>query len=207
MIKPTRIPLFPLNVVLFPGMSLPLHIFEPRYKLMIQHCIQEKLEFGMILALADGLAKVGCTAAINSVVRTYPDGKMDILTEGRSRFPLASVIDEQPYFEATVEYLEDQESTGNLEEPANLLELFDNCHWLLHGRAPDPIEPEAGISIAYRIAAALPFELEFRQALLEQRSETDRRAAVHQRLSEWLPQLQKLQYARRKGAGNGHGLS
>jgi len=205
--KPTRIPLFPLNVVLFPGMPLPLHIFEPRYKLMTQRCIQEKLEFGLILALAEGLAKVGCTAAINSVVRTYPDGKMDILTEGRSRFQLTSVIEEQPYYEANVEYLEDRESAANLQEQGKLLELFDNCHWLLHGRAPDPIEAGPGVSIAYRITAALPFELEFRQLLLEQRSETNRQAALLERLKEWLPRLQKLQYARRKGAGNGHSLS
>jgi Lon protease-like protein len=207
MTKPIRIPLFPLDVVLFPGMALPLHIFEPRYKLMIQRCIQEKLEFGVILALAEGLAKAGTTAAIVSVVRTYPDGKMDILTEGRSRFQPISVIEEQPYFEATVEYLEDQKTEENLEEQARLLDLYDKCHWLIRGRAPDPIELRPGATLAFQIAASLPFELEYRQALLERRAEWERQVGLLQRLSEWLPQLQKLQYARRKGAGNGHGMS
>jgi Lon protease-like protein len=46
----SRIPLFPLNVVLYPGATLPLHIFEPRYKLMIQHCLRHNSEFGVILA-------------------------------------------------------------------------------------------------------------------------------------------------------------
>src|SRR5215471_7117937 len=62
--RPERIPLFPLNVVLLPGASLSLHIFEPRYKEMVKDCLEEKSEFGMLLALPKGVAKVGCTAEI-----------------------------------------------------------------------------------------------------------------------------------------------
>src|SRR5690348_10834460 len=67
--RPERIPLFPLNVVLLPGASLPLHIFEPRYKEMVKACLEEKTEFGMLLALPKGVAKVGCTAEILEVVK------------------------------------------------------------------------------------------------------------------------------------------
>ncbi len=207
MTKPKRIPLFPLDVVLFPGMSLPLHIFEPRYKLMIQRCVQEKREFGVILALAEGLAKAGTTAAILSVVKTYPDGKMDILIEGRSRFEPLSVIEEQPYLEATVNYLKDQKFVENLEERARLIDLYEKCHMLIHGRAPNTIDLRPMATLAFQIAAALPFELEYRQALLERRAEWERQEGLLDRLGQWLPQLQKLQYARRMGAGNGHGMS
>src|SRR5215472_12311979 len=72
--RPERIPLFPLNVVLLPGASLSLHIFEPRYKEMVKDCLEEKSEFGMLLALPKGVAKVGCTAEILEVVKRYSDG-------------------------------------------------------------------------------------------------------------------------------------
>jgi len=78
-----RIPLFPLNVVLLPGADLPLHIFEPRYRKMVRDCLDNKTEFGMLLALVDGVAGTGCTAEILEVVKTYNDGRMDILTVGR----------------------------------------------------------------------------------------------------------------------------
>ena len=77
MLRPTRIPLFPLDVVLLPAMALPLHIFEPRYRLMIARCLDEKIEFGMILATNNNLATMGCTAKIVRKIRDYPDGRLD----------------------------------------------------------------------------------------------------------------------------------
>ena len=82
----SRIPLFPLDAVLYPGATLPLHIFEPRYKLMIRHCLRDNCEFGVILAGEKGVATVGCTAAITRKMKDYPDGRMDILTQGRAVF-------------------------------------------------------------------------------------------------------------------------
>jgi Lon protease-like protein len=67
--RPDRIPLFPLNVVLLPGAELPLHIFEPRYRQMVKDCLEDNSEFGMLLALPNGVARVGCTAEIVDVVK------------------------------------------------------------------------------------------------------------------------------------------
>jgi Lon protease-like protein len=86
--RPNRIPLFPLDVVLLPTMPLPLHIFEPRYKAMIRRCLDEQIEFGMILAADKAVATVGCTAEIVRKIRDYEDGRSDILTEGRAVFHL-----------------------------------------------------------------------------------------------------------------------
>src|SRR6516162_929058 len=69
--RPERIPLFPLNVVLFPGEQLPLHIFEPRYRRMVRECLDAKAPFGMLLALPNGVVRVGCTAEILEVVKRY----------------------------------------------------------------------------------------------------------------------------------------
>src|SRR6202022_2712334 len=83
---PERISLFPLNVVLLPGAILPLHIFEPRYRQMVRGCLEQKCEFGVLLALPKGIVRVGCTAEVTEVVKRYNDGRMDITTVGPSPF-------------------------------------------------------------------------------------------------------------------------
>src|SRR5260370_33320008 len=86
--RPTRIPLFPLDVVLLPGAALPLHIFEPRYKKMIGRCIVQKLEFGMSYDTGQNVAAIGCTAEMVQKMKQYPDGRMAVLTRGRAPFRL-----------------------------------------------------------------------------------------------------------------------
>src|SRR5207302_1355449 len=95
-----RIPLFPLNVVLLPGADLPLHIFEPRYRKMVRECLDNKTEFGMLLALVDGVAGTGCTAEILEVVKTYDDGRMDILAVGREPFRVVELFTDDPLLNA-----------------------------------------------------------------------------------------------------------
>src|SRR3712207_9452027 len=80
------IPLFPLNVVLLPGAPLPLHIFEERYKQMVNECLESESEFGMVLADESGTRRGGCTAKIVELVERYEDGRMLILVEGLWRF-------------------------------------------------------------------------------------------------------------------------
>ena len=75
---------------------------------MIGRCLNEKLEFGMILAANKAVATAGCTAEIVKTIRDYPDGRMDILVEGRTIFRLAELVDEREYYEGLVEYLTDQ---------------------------------------------------------------------------------------------------
>ena len=76
------LPLFPLEVVLLPGTPLPLHIFEPRYKEMIGECLANDAPFGVVRALEEGIAEVGCTAEIITVTKEYPDGRMDLICRG-----------------------------------------------------------------------------------------------------------------------------
>jgi Lon protease-like protein len=80
------LPLFPLDLVLLPGTPLPLHIFEPRYTEMISECLDRSQHFGVIRGEDQELAEIGCTAEILTVTQKYPDGRMDIVTEGRARF-------------------------------------------------------------------------------------------------------------------------
>jgi Lon protease-like protein len=207
MSRPVRIPLFPLDVVLLPGMQLPLHIFEPRYKLMIGKCLDEKIEFGMILAATTEIATVGCTAEILGRIKDYPDGRMDIATEGRAVFKLSELLDEKEYYEAVVEYVEDEPFSGSVEKDAELAQIFEKCHALLFGRPWRDAAPNEPETLSYRMASLLPMELEKRQALLESRSEERRRETVQQWMAAFLPQLAERQRARHRAGGNGHALN
>lgn len=203
---PKRIPLFPLDVVLFPGASLPLHIFEPRYKLMIRRCLNMKIQFGVILAQKNGMATVGCTAAIVSVIKQYPDGKMDILTRGETPFQIKEVFDDKPYFEAAIEcFTESADSHPAASQ--ELSEAYEQCHWLLFNRGPEAPRTKDRMSPSYAMANALPLALEQKQLLLENRDESERQSQLLEQLKEWLPQLVYLNERRQHARGNGHSLN
>ena len=110
-----ELPLFPLHSVLCPGIALPLHIFEPRYREMVGHCLETGSPFGVVLIrdgrevgpLAGHIADVGTTAAIRQAGR-YPDGRLDIVTVGEQRFRIVSVDSSAaPYLVGTVEELDE----------------------------------------------------------------------------------------------------
>src|SRR5258708_37079315 len=106
LMRPDRIPLFPLNVVLLPGAPLPLHSFEARYRTVVTDCIEQKSEFGMLLALPSGVVRVGCSAEVTAVTQRYPDGRMDIVALGRAPFRVVELFADNPLAEGIVDYLE-----------------------------------------------------------------------------------------------------
>lgn len=204
--KPERIPLFPLNLVLFPGASLPLHIFEQRYKEMVARCLEESIAFGIVFAPAGGIASVGCTAEIRQILRKHPDGRLDILTAGADIVRTIRVVDEKPYFEAMVQYLDDEQSTATSITPSReqLLESFQKCHQKAFGKQSATVADFPDEMLSYRLAAELPLDLPLKQELLEMRSEAQRRTALIKMLSDWLPKFERNERARGKAAGNGH---
>ena len=105
-----ELPLFPLDVVLFPHMPLPLHIFEPRYRLMISRCLEGDRTFGVILASsgedAGAPALVGCAAVIGGA-QTLADGRMNLHTTGMRRFRVSSVRELDAYLVGTCDWLDD----------------------------------------------------------------------------------------------------
>ena len=205
--RPERIPLFPLNVVLLPGAELPLHIFEPRYRAMVKDCLEEKSEFGMLLSLPNGVARVGCTAEILQIAKRYEDGRMDILTAGRAPFRVVELLTENPLMEGQVDYLEDRESPGNPRVQRELVELFEACHTLIYDDYPKNLEGASTEDLSYLIAATLPLDLLWKQQILELRSESDRQERLVAYLREWAPHLQKKEAMRQRAGGNGHGLN
>jgi Lon protease-like protein len=205
--RPDRIPLFPLDVVLLPAMTLPLHIFEPRYKIMIRQCLDRKIEFGIVLAAGEKLATVGCTGEIMRKVRDYPDGRMDIVVEGRSAFRLNRVLDEKEYSEGIVEYLPEGSPKVDAQQEAHLMNLFEQCHLLLFGGPWTDGGAGDEATIAYRMAAQLPLELQQRQELLEMRNENERRELLDRWIAKFLPYLERRERSRQRAGGNGQGLN
>jgi Lon protease-like protein len=205
--RPERIPLFPLNVVLFPGANLPLHIFEPRYREMVKGCLQQKSEFGMLLSMPNGVARVGCTAEIVEVVKHYPDGRMDILTVGRAPFRVVNLFSDNPLLEGHVDYLEDREAPGNPSVQRALVELYEACHTLIYDDYPKNLQGTPTDELSFLVAGTLPMDLLWKQQILELRSESDRQERLVAYLREWAPHLQKTEAMRQRAGGNGHGLN
>jgi ATP-dependent Lon protease len=207
LMRPERIPLFPLDVVLLPGANLPLHIFEPRYRRMVRDCLESKSEFGMLLSLPNGIAGIGCTAEILEVEKRYPDGRMDILTVGRDPFRVVKFFNDDPLLHGDVDYLEEEPARLDTRIRRQLMDLYETCHTLVFGDYPRDTENHPGLELSYLVADTLPMELLWKQRILELRSEAERQERLVGYLREWAPHLQKVEATRERDAGNGHGLN
>jgi Lon protease-like protein len=205
--QPDRISLFPLNVVLLPGEQLPLHIFEPRYRRMVQDCLETDSPFGMLLALKDGIVRVGCTAEIQLVTKRYDDGRMDILSVGRQPFRVVELFHDHPLLEGKVEYLEDHDSRIDPGAPQELVSLYETCYRLVFPGPPKEIDSLFSGSLSFAIAATLPVDLVWKQRILELRSEDERQQRLTRYLREWALHLQRVGTTRERSAGNGHSLN
>ncbi len=197
------IPLFPLNVVLMPGTPLPLHIFEERYKQMVNECLDSETEFGMVLADEGGTRRVGCTAKIVELLQRYDDGRMLILVEGSRRFRLKNIFTGKPYYVGEVEYLEDgpEEDVGALaEECVALLERVIEA--ATEGSVGIEIEPPYR-NLSFAIAGRIEFEVDTRQEILELPTEKGRLEKVKGLLSEAADRLEREKAARQKAETNG----
>ncbi len=200
----TDIPLFPLNMVLMPGAPLPLHIFEERYKQMVNECLDSGMEFGMVLADESGTRRVGCTARIVELVQRYDDGRMVILVEGSRRFELKNVMTGKPYYVGDIEYLED----GPEEDISSLAE---ECIGLLERVIEAATEGSVGIEIeppyrnlSFAIAGRIEFDLEIRQQILELSTEKERLTKVKELLAEAAERLERERAVRKIAETNGH---
>jgi len=206
--RPDRIPLFPLNVVLFPGEQLPLHIFEPRYRRMVRECLDAKSPFGLLLALPNGVVRVGCTAEILEVLKRYDDGRMDIITVGREPFRILDLFTEDPLLEGRIDCLEDEDFSPDAAKQKQLVELYETCHTLLFTDVPhDFTDKASSAALSYGIASALPIDLLWKQQILELRSEAERQDRLLRYLREWAPHLQQKKTLQQRAGGNGHGLN
>ena len=104
-------PLFPLGIVALPGELVPLHIFEERYKTMMNECLRDDSEFGIVWLSDDGLREIGCACTIERVLERMEDGRMNLLTRGTRPFRVVERQGELAYPAGVVEFLDDREET------------------------------------------------------------------------------------------------
>jgi Lon protease-like protein len=199
----TLLPLFPLDVVLLPGVPLPLHIFEPRYKEMITQCLDEKKTFGVVRSKDEGIAEIGCTAEILAVTKKHSDGRMDIVTEGRERFEVMQLNQERSFLRAEVLYLQDELETAPAEKISQALRLHGQI-LSLAGAQPEASSEIDGSKLSFHLAGSLPLDPDFKQTLLGMKSEAERLEGVISYFEAILPNLQRTVSVRRKSGGNGH---
>jgi len=198
------IPLFPLNVVVFPGTPLPLHIFEERYKGMVGTAIRENSEFGVVLAREDGIVNAGCTVVVERLTELHADGRMDILTRGRQRFEILSLNEEKEYLQAEVQFFEDEDFRPAAEElKQQVLSHYQALRQL--GAAKEIAEPDAkDPQLSFQLAPAIP-DLNFLSTLLRQRSETGRLRELNNYLEQYIPRQRAIERLRALAPTNGYG--
>lgn len=196
------IALFPLDLVLFPGAPLPLHIFEPRYKELIAECLQHKKVFGMVRAKDNAVAEVGCTAVIQNVIKEYEDGRLDIATQGKQRFSIIQLNHERSFLQAEVEWFEDEGiSPVPQDEAATAIGLHEQLFQVLG----QTVEIEKDVpALSFYLANELPVDLDFKQAILEMKSEAERLETLIEYYRATIPKVEKTLRAREKASGNGH---
>lgn len=200
-----RIPLFPLGLVLLPGMSLPLHIFEERYKQMISECLAAGTPFGIVWFDGQSIRPVGCTARVLEVLHRYEDGRLDILTGGERRFFTENMVEEKPYLEADIRFIDDAEEEIDSEALKAASALLGKLKGV--GYWSDPIEELAGGDprrLSFAIPALEGFTHAERQRFLEMTSRAERLRKSADSLSRILERVQVTQQIRRIIGGNGH---
>jgi Lon protease-like protein len=198
------LPLFPLNVVVFPRTRLPLHIFEERYKEMVGAAIRDSSEFGIVLAREEGIVNAGCTVVVDKVVRSHPDGRMDILTRGIRRFEIVMLNQEKAYLRGEVSYFDDEESQPASEEDRDAaVKLYRS--WLEVDEPDRRGDAELGDEqLSFQLAQGIE-DLDFLHLLLRTRSESERLKKLTEFLAEYVPRQRLTATMKKLAPTNGHG--
>jgi ATP-dependent Lon protease len=187
-----RLPLFPLQVVLFPGSALPLHIFEDRYKLLIGRSLAEKTAFGINFVNGNTLADVGCTAMVSSVLHRYDDGRLDVIVEGKRTYRLREYDDRAtPYLVGLVQYLDPTPEELDRLLAADVIGLYNRIVSRAHRGALPPLgETDMSAGVSFLMAQKAGMELPQRQTLLETPSENARLRLLLEYFRGLLPRLE-----------------
>jgi Lon protease-like protein len=197
----TDFPLFPLALVALPGELVPLHIFEERYRTMMDECLDAGTEFGIVWMADDGLKEIGCACAIERVLERMDDGRLNLLARGTRPFRVLERQAHLPYPAGLVEFVQD----GVDEPDAKLAGDARAAYADLVKRATDrePEDAELDQMSAYDMAATVDFGLEAKQGLLDLRSENARLKLVTRLFRAAAKRLDFVDRAQERARSNG----
>jgi Lon protease-like protein len=173
-----HLPIFPLGVVLLPKMTMTLHIFEERYKNMVNECMERNEPFGLVYFDGKQIHKVGCTAQIIEVLKHYEDGRMDIVIQGEQRFYMDQIDDSRAYLVSGIFYIGDMEESVSDEDEAlfqkitDLLKHLDRLSGLIE--EDDRFDGVDLQRLSFIVPSAEGFSMEERQRFLEMTSTRER---------------------------------
>lgn len=194
-------PLFPLDLVALPSEMVPLHIFEERFKTMMEECLLQQREFGIVWLADDGLRPIGCACEITEVLERMEDGRLNLLTRGTRPFRIVEREDRLPYPAGVVEFIDDREEDPDGTTAALAREMYAE----LVERATDK-RPEADLLAqmsAYDMAATVDFGLDAKQGLLDLRSENARLRLVTRLFRAAMKRLEFVSRAQERARSNG----
>jgi Lon protease-like protein len=201
---PVLLPLFPLQLVVFPRIQVPLHIFEERYKEMVGEAIAGHSEFGIVRAKDAGITSTGCTVEVEKVLTHYPDGRMDILTRGARRFEILSLDQEKTYLRGEVEFFNDEDD----EPPSRELKdaaISGYSALLDSGESRGYSDAEMDDpQLSFQLAQAIQ-DMDFQSQLLRDRSEVSRLKHLAEFLKTYVPRLKVTSRMRELAPKNGFG--
>lgn len=198
------IPIFPLGIVVYPGEHLNLHIFELRYKQLINECHADKKPFGIPTIIENRLQDYGTVVTITEVTTLHENGEMDIKTEGSSVFRILEVIKEIPgklYSGAIVNYPPNHEH-GNANVMRKVVSSTRELHKLLKVKKNFKKKDEelSSYDIAHHIGLSLQEEYEF----LGLMHERQRQEYLRRHLAKVIPLLAEMEHLKKKVKQNGH---
>ena len=191
--------LFPLNLVLTPGERVPLHIFEPRYRELIGECLLNLTEFGLIYRQGVALSPVGTRARVDEVLERFPDGRLNVVVSGTTRFRVVEETTGRSFITARVGDLDDIGAAPSEQEVAACLAAFAETQ--LGGGFPGLDGTPEGLAFAVAAAAGLPNEI--KQELLEMLSERDRVVALTEALIGPAGTEIRARQVEQRASGNG----
>jgi Lon protease-like protein len=194
-------PLFPLGIVALPGELVPLHIFEERFKTMMNECLRDEKEFGIVWLSDDGLREIGCACAIERVLERMEDGRMNLLTRGTRPLRVVERQSELAYPAGVVQFLEDREE----ELDQALADEARKAYSELVRRATDndPDAAELDQMGAYAMAATVDFGPDAKQGLLDLRSENARLRLLTRLFHAASKRLDLIERAQERAQSNG----
>jgi Lon protease-like protein len=193
--------LFPLGLVLLPTERLPLHIFEDRYKELVEECLEQDAEFGLVYADSDGIRDVGTRARIAEVLTRFEDGRLNILVEGGERFHVDELTDGRSFHTAQVSPVDDADDAADAAAVEDAMRVFGVLREVT-GSDVDPPDP-ASSQLSFALAGKVELTPGEKLMLLRELSERRRIEMVQELLEHAVLAARRMRKAAERATTNG----